>query len=86
MSKDYGEAKPIGQVLGDGFRVPPLLPGWTALEGIVLVKCLDAEGRSSWAFRETEGLNDEELIGALTVQLDLMRQRVVERYYGDEED
>lgn len=86
MSKDYSGAEPIGQVLGDGFRVPPLLPGWTALEGIVLVKCLNADGRSSWAFRETEGLNDEELIGALTVQLDLMRQRVIEMYDEEDED
>ena len=63
MSIDYGH--PIGQVLGDGFRVPELLPGWTALEGIVLVKCLDAEGHPSWAFRETEGMNIEEVIGVL---------------------
>jgi hypothetical protein len=39
---------PIGEVLEDGFRVPPLLPAWTALEGIVLVKCLDDEGSPSW--------------------------------------
>ena len=44
----YRLGQPIGQVLGDGFRVPELLPGWTALEGIVLVKCLDAEGHPSW--------------------------------------
>jgi hypothetical protein len=70
---DYGE--PIGEVLGDGFRVPPLLPAWTALEGIVLVKCLDDEGSPSWAFRETEGMNIEETIGVLTIQLDMMRER-----------
>lgn len=86
MSKDYGEAQPIGQVLGDEFRVPPLLPGWTALEGIVLVKCLNADGRSSWAFRETEGLNDEELIGALTVQLDLAQKQVVEMYESEDDE
>lgn len=80
-AKPYG--LPIGQVLGDGFQVPALLQGWTALDGIVLVKCLDEQGRSSWAFRETQGLNEEEIIGALTVQLDLMRERVKEQYYSD---
>lgn len=78
MSSEYGE--PIGRVLGDGFVVPPLLPGWTALDGIVLVKCLDDEGHPSWAFRETEGMNVEEVIGALTVQLDLLRERAVDAF------
>lgn len=84
MSTDYGQ--PIGQVLGDGIRVPPLLPGWTALEGIILVKCLDDEGHPSWAFRETEGINVEEIIGVLTIQLDLLRERAVDLFRGDEDD
>jgi hypothetical protein len=82
MSTDYGQ--PIGQVLGDGFRVPPLLPAWTALEGIVLVKCLDDEGHPSWAFRETEGMNVEEVIGALTIQLDMLRERAVDAFRDDD--
>jgi hypothetical protein len=83
MSTDYGQ--PIGQVLGDGFRVPPLLPGWTALEGIVLVKCLDDEGHPSWAFRETEGMNIEEVIGVLTIQLDMLRERAVDAFREDDD-
>ena len=83
-AKPYGV--PVGEVLGSGFRLPPLLDGWTALEGLVLVKCLDAEGHSSWAFRQTEGVNDEEGIGALTVQLDLIRESAKALYYpGDDE-
>ena len=63
------DAQPIGRVLGDGFSISPLPPGWTALEGVILVKCLDVDGTPSWAFRHTGGLNHEETIGALTVQL-----------------
>lgn len=85
MSEDASESRPIGEVLGSAFQVPPLLKGWTALDGIVLVKCLNENGRSAWAFRETEGLNEEEVIGALTVQLDLMRERVRAQYYDDDE-
>lgn len=76
----HDDARPIGEVLGDEFRTVPLLPGWTALEGIVLIKCLDDDGVPTWAFRETGGINEEEIIGALTVQLDLMRARAIEQY------
>jgi hypothetical protein len=85
MADDAEYGKPIGEVLGSNFQVPRLLDGWTALDGIVLVKCLNAEGRSSWAFRETQGLNEEEIIGALTVQLDLMRERTKAMYYDEDE-
>lgn len=78
VDDEYG--MPVGEVLGENFRVPPLPAGWTALDGIVLVKTLDDEGQSAWSFRETEGINDEEIIGALTIQLDLMRQRAIEAY------
>jgi hypothetical protein len=79
------ELQPIGRVLGDGFGIAPLPPGWTALEGVVLVKCLDVDGQPSWAFRHTGGLNHEETIGALTVQLDLMRDEITDLFKpGDE--
>lgn len=77
---------PIADVLGASFEVHPLPPGWTPLEGVVLVKCLDEDGRSSWAFRTTGGLNDEELLGVLTVRTELCRQEVVASYVGSDED
>jgi hypothetical protein len=70
---------PIGDVL-PGFIIHGLPEGWTPLEAIVLVKCLDDEGHSSWAFRTTPNLNDEELLGALIVRTDLLRKEVVEAY------
>lgn len=73
---------PIGEVLSN-FEIHGLPPGWTALEGIVLVKCLDEEGVSSWAFRTTPGVNDEELLGALTVRTDLLRKELLEAYWND---
>ena len=44
------------------------------------MKCLDEEGHSSWAFRTTPNLNDEELLGALTVRTDLLRKELLEAY------
>lgn len=73
------ERAPLADVL-PGFTIHPLPEGWTPLEGIILVKCLDDEGHSSWAFRTTPNLNDEELLGALTVRTDLLRRELLEAY------
>jgi hypothetical protein len=52
----------------------------------VLFKCLDEEGNSSWAFRATKGLNDEELLGALTVRIDLLRRQLVASFTSEDDD
>jgi hypothetical protein len=52
----------------------------------VLVKGLDEEGNSSWAFRSTKGLNDEELLGALTVRIDLLRRQLVESFTSEDDE
>jgi len=76
------EPKPIAEVLS-GLYIHELPDKWSPLEGIVLVKCLDEEGSPSWAFRTTPGLNDEELLGALTVRIELLKDELVESY-GEE--
>ncbi len=50
----------------------------------MLVKCLDQEGQPLWAFRTTGGLNDEELLGALTVRTDLLRKELLEAFSEEE--
>ncbi len=66
-------------------RGHPLPQGWTPISAIVLVKCLDEDGEPTWAFRTTDGLNDEELLGTLTVRTDLLRRELVDSYYdGDD--
>jgi hypothetical protein len=80
MSSDDRDYAPVGEVLGSEFRLLRLPRGWTALEGIVLAKCLDEEGNSTWAFRETEAIHDEEIIGPLTVQLELWKARTIDQY------
>ncbi|GAA1258900.1 hypothetical protein GCM10009677_07190 [Sphaerisporangium rubeum] len=82
---DDDDYVPVGEALS-GLTVAPLPEGWTALGAIVLVKCFDEEGRSSWAFRRTDGLNDEELLGALTVRTDLLRRELLDAYTSDDEE
>jgi hypothetical protein len=73
------DRRTAGEVLGD-VLLKPLPDGWTALEGIVLVKCLDHEGHPSWAFRQTDGINAEETIGALVIQLDMLKEQVIDLF------
>lgn len=77
------ERRPIDEVL-PGFTLHPLENGWTPLQAFVLVKSLDDEGESRWSFRTSEPFNLEELLGALTVQTDMLRNRLVSMW--DDED
>lgn len=71
-----GEVRvPIAQVL-PGLEVHPLDSGETPLEAFVLIKFLTDEGHASWAYRTTHRLNREELLGALTVQVDVLRKEL----------
>jgi hypothetical protein len=82
MTDQDDQRRPIDQVLG-GLTIHPLPDRWSPLEGIVLVKCLDEEGVPTWAFRTTSGINDEELLGVLTVRIELLKSELLEGY--DEE-
>lgn len=50
------------------------------MAGTLVVKCLDEDGDVTWAFRTTKDMNDEELLGALTVRTDLLRRSLVDSY------
>ena len=76
---------PIAEAL-PGFKLDPLAEGWTPLQAFVLVKALDAEGESRWCFRTSEKLNLEELLGALTVQVDILRDKLMDLWGEDDED
>jgi len=76
---------PIEQVL-PGFEVHPLDEGWTPLAAFVLVKSLDETGDAAWSFRTSEPLNLEELLGALTVQTEVLRRRLVRLWDNEDED
>ncbi len=79
------DKKPIGEVL-PGFRLHPLEPNWTPLQAFVLVKSFDEDGDTAWAFRTSEPFNLEELLGALTVQVDVLRAKLVHQWDGEDDD
>jgi len=53
------------------------------MEAFVLIKVLDSHGAPGWSYRTTNRLNREELLGALTVQLDVLREEL-RREWDDE--
>lgn len=69
-----------GEQLLAGLEFQELPQGWSPLGAAVLLKCIDDEGRVAWSFRTSSELNDEELLGALTVRVDLLRQALVDDY------
>ena len=73
---------PVTEVLR-GLEVHPLEPGETALEAFVLIRVLDAQGDTSWSYRTTNRLNREELLGALIVQVDVLRKELRDEWDDD---
>ena len=66
---------PIGDVL-PGMGLHPLDEGEVPLSAFVLVKLLDADSDPQWSFRTTEPPNLEEILGALIVQVDLLKASI----------
>lgn len=73
---------PVEQVL-NGLEVHPLEQGETALEAFVLLKVLDRDGDVTWSFRTTNRLSREELLGALIVQVDVLRKSLRDEWGDD---
>ena len=79
------ERRPIGDVL-PGFTLHPLDEGWTPLQAFVLVRSFDDEGDTAWSFRTSEQMNLEELLGALTVQVAVLRRKLTRAWEDGGED
>ena len=71
------ERIPIEHVL-PGMGLHPLPEGWTPVEALVLIKCLDEDGDPTWSYRTTAAPNREELLGALIVHTDLLRKELLD--------
>ena len=66
-----------------GLEIHPLQPGDTAIEAFVLIKMLDADGDTSWGYRTTNRLNREELLGALMVQVAVLKKELRDEWDDD---
>lgn len=84
---DETTMRPIGDVL-PGVEIIELADGYTPLEAVVLVKCLDADGHIAWVQRWSEGLHIVEVLGAATTMRALNERQAVEMYQplGEDDD
>jgi hypothetical protein len=73
------QRQPVAEVLR-GLTLHPLVEGESAEEAFVLIKIKDAVGDTSWAYRTTRPPNREELFGALTIQVELLRRELLEEW------
>jgi hypothetical protein len=73
---------PIGEVLN---AIGALPESWTPLEAACTVKCLNEDGRPKGALRVSEGINFEELMGTLTIHLELVKNDLLAEW-EDEDD
>jgi hypothetical protein len=73
---------PIAEALS-GLEVHPLEPGETAIEAFVLIKTIEAGGETGWAYRTTNRLNREELLGALVVQVAVLKKELRDEWDDD---
>jgi hypothetical protein len=78
------ERVPISDVIPD-VAIHPLADGWTPLETFLLVKCLDNDGDATWSFRTSVRMNRQELLGALTVQMELLKKEFMEEWEVDDD-
>jgi hypothetical protein len=67
-----------------GLELHPLDSGWTPIEAFVLIKSFDEDGEVAWAYRTTHRLNREELLGALMVQVDVLRKELREEWLDED--
>ncbi|WP_432158698.1 MULTISPECIES: hypothetical protein [unclassified Streptomyces] len=79
------ERVPLGEVL-PGMGAHPLPEDWEAVSAFILIKCKDEDGDFTWSFRTTEPIDPYELLGALTVQVDLIRKRMLSGWDVDDDE
>lgn len=73
---------PVAQAL-PGLEIHPLPVGGTPMEAFVLIKYLDDRGEATWAYRTTNALNREELLGALVVQVAVLKKELRDEWDDD---
>jgi hypothetical protein len=76
---------PAGDLL-HGLHFEQLPENWTPVDAVVLVKCLDEDGSPTWAFRTTDDVNDEELLGALTIRRELQKEKLLSEYTNTDDE
>ena len=57
--------------------IHPLGEGEVPVSAFMVVKVLDEDGSPGWSFRTTEPMNNEEVLGALVIQVELLKRTLL---------
>jgi hypothetical protein len=77
---------PVGDALSN-LRIDALPDDWTPTEAFLLIKSLDEDGDVTWSYRTTQDFSQEELLGALQVQVDRLRDTLLDDWlHADEHE
>lgn len=66
-----------------GITIVPLLPNYTVLEAVMLIKCLDEHGEEQWVSRWSDGINIAEVVGATKLMHELALHNALSAYEDD---
>ncbi len=69
-----------------GLEAEPMPDGWTPLEAVVVMKCLDETGEVALLTRSTEALRSWDAVGMLTAALDTQRDDVRANFISDDDE
>jgi hypothetical protein len=73
---------PIGTALPD-LKIHSLPPDWTPAQAFLLIKCKDESGDDTWVYRTSHQFNLEELLGALTIHIELLKKDILEEWRSE---
>lgn len=69
----------IGEALR-GLAISALPDGWTPVDAVCVIKCLNEAGEPLWVLRPTRSVNEEELLGTLIIQTEVLKRDLLESW------
>jgi hypothetical protein len=82
VESDTDEKVSLSSVLEDA-RIHPLESGDRALDAFLLLKVVDSEGDVGWCYRTTSPPNRQELLGAMMIQVDILRKELADEWTSE---
>jgi len=67
-----------------GLEAEPFPEGWTPLDAVAVIKCLDQEGNTAFLIRSTSTLSDWECYGLLSIAAAQEKKEILDNFEEEE--
>lgn len=67
----------------NGIHIPKPEEGWLYLDAVVLIKCMDADGKTRYREIKSQGLTAVEALGMVETYSDTLRHAIMKGAYGE---